>query len=207
MWRRLALAVTAAACGGDDDDDGELAATRRRADDDDRRMTEARGPAMSDAPFGAGVLAGADDGEGSVDGMADDPVATAASNNPLLSTLVSAVTRPTWSTRSTRADDITVFAPANTAFDAVDPATLEAAMADPSGLLTTVLTYHVVPGRLAPDELAGEHETLQGETLTVEGSGEDFTVNGGRRSCAATCRRPTRPSTSSTVCSLPPSAA
>ena len=45
-----------------------------------------------------------------------------------------------------------MFAPTNDAFDAVDPATLEAAMADPTGLLTTVLTYHVVPGRLSPDD-------------------------------------------------------
>jgi uncharacterized surface protein with fasciclin (FAS1) repeats len=41
-----------------------------------------------------------------------------------------------------------------------------------------VLTYHVVPGRLTPEDLAGTHETLQGSTLEVQGSGEDFTVNG-----------------------------
>ena len=93
-------------------------------------------------------------GEGSVDGMADDPVATAASNNPLLSTLVVAVdVRPTSVDTLNSADDITVFAPANSAFAAVDPATLDAAMADPSGLLTTVLTYHVVPDRLSPDAI------------------------------------------------------
>ncbi len=51
-------------------------------------------------------------------------------------------------------------------------------MADPSGLLTEVLTYHVVPGRLAPEDLAGTHETLQGTTLEVSGSGESFMVNG-----------------------------
>jgi uncharacterized surface protein with fasciclin (FAS1) repeats len=39
-----------------------------------------------------------------------------------------------------------------------------------------VLTYHVVPGRLAPAELAGTHKTLQGADVMVEGSGEDFTV-------------------------------
>ena len=51
-------------------------------------------------------------------------------------------------------------------------------MADPKGLLTTVLTYHVVAGPAAPDQLAGTHETLQGGTIEVTGSGEDFTVNG-----------------------------
>ena len=58
------------------------------------------------------------------------------------------------------------------------PATLDGAMADPTGLLTTVLTYHVVPGRLTPETLAGTHTTLQGADLTVTGSGESFTVNG-----------------------------
>ena len=82
--------------------------------------------------------------------MADDPVATAASNNPLLSDLVAAVSAAGLVDTLNSADDITVFAPINDAFAAVDPATLEAAMADPNGLLTTVLTYHVVPGRLSP---------------------------------------------------------
>ena len=60
----------------------------------------------------------------------------------------------------------------------MDPDTLAKALDDPKGLLTTVLTYHVVAGRLTPDELAGTHETLEGDTLEVTGSGEDFTVNG-----------------------------
>ena len=41
-----------------------------------------------------------------------------------------------------------------------------------------MLTYHVVPGQLSPENLAGTHETLEGDTLEVTGSGEDFTVNG-----------------------------
>ena len=128
--------------------------------------------------FGAGCAAVPADGEGSFSGMADDPVATAASNNPLLSTLVTAVTAANLGDTLNSAEEITVFAPTNDAFEALDPATLEAAMADPTGLLTTVLTYHVVGGRLAPDQLAGTHETLQGGTVEVEGSGESFTVNG-----------------------------
>ena len=46
-------------------------------------------------------------------------------------------------------------------------------------LLTTVLTYHVVAGPPDPRD-AGRHATptLQGGTLEVAGSGEDFTVNG-----------------------------
>jgi uncharacterized surface protein with fasciclin (FAS1) repeats len=51
-------------------------------------------------------------------------------------------------------------------------------MADPTGEFAALLSYHVVEGQLAPDELPGEHTTLQGDGLMVEGSGEDFTVNG-----------------------------
>src|SRR5215217_3574614 len=68
--------------------------------------------------------------------------------------------------------------PASGAFSALPKPTLDKALGDPKGLLTTVLTYHVVQGQLAPDQLAGSHKTLQGGTLQVSGSGEDFKVNG-----------------------------
>ena len=100
-------------------------------------------------------------------------------NNPVLSTLVTAVTAAGLGDTLNSAEDITVFAPANDAFAAMDKATLDAAMADPKGLLTKVLTYHVVPGRLTPETLAGTHETLAGR----HGHGRpaavtDFKVNG-----------------------------
>ncbi len=57
-------------------------------------------------------------------------------------------------------------------------ADLDALLAD-KATLTKVLTYHVVPGKLTPEQLAGTHETLEGEQLTIEGSGEDFTVGEG----------------------------
>jgi uncharacterized surface protein with fasciclin (FAS1) repeats len=173
----VALALTAAACGGDDDDDSASSSDTTVAQSTTTEGMTDTTEAMSDAPFGAACAQVPTTGEGSVTGMADDPVATAASNNPLLSTLVSAVTAANLGDTLNSADDITVFAPANSAFEAMDKATLDAAMADPSGLLTTVLTYHVVPGRLSPADLAGEHETLQGESLTVTGSGEEFKVN------------------------------
>lgn len=132
----------------------------------------------ADAPFGSACAGVPATGSGSFNGMAQDPVATAASNNPALSTLVTAVTAAGLGDTLNTTDDITVFAPTNDAFAALDKATLDAAMADPKGLLTTVLTYHVVPGRLSPDQLAGTHTTLQGGTIEVAGSGEDFTVNG-----------------------------
>lgn len=130
------------------------------------------------APFGPGCSAVPADGAGSFDGMAQEPVATAASANPLLSTLVTAVGEAKLGDTLNSAEDITVFAPTNDAFEAMDQATLKTALGDPEGLLTQVLTYHVVEGKLAPEELAGTHTTLQGSDLTVEGSGEDFTVDG-----------------------------
>ena len=130
-------------------------------------------------PFGAGCAAVPKTGKGSFDGMSQDPVATAASNNPALSTLVTAVKAAGLVDTLNTAEDITVFAPSNDAFKKVDPATLKKALGQPKGLLTDVLTAHVVPGRLSPDQLAGEHQTLnKGQQVTVTGSGESFQVNG-----------------------------
>jgi uncharacterized surface protein with fasciclin (FAS1) repeats len=129
-------------------------------------------------PFGAACSAVPASGAGSFDALAQDPVATAASNTPDLSTLVTAVTKADLVDTLNTAQGITVFAPTNDAFSALPKATLDKALGDPKGLLTTVLTYHVVPGQLSPDQLAGSHKTLQGGTLEVSGSGEDFKVNG-----------------------------
>jgi uncharacterized surface protein with fasciclin (FAS1) repeats len=131
---------------------------------------------MASKPFGAGCSAVPADGKGSFSGMATDPVATAASNNPVLSTLVTAVTQAGLGETLNSAKDITVFAPTNDAFAALPKATLDAAMKDPKGLLTKVLTNHVVPGKLTPEMLAGTHKTLGGGSITVTGSGESFKV-------------------------------
>lgn len=135
--------------------------------------------AMMDAPFGPGCAAVPASGAGSFNGMSQDPVATAASNNEELSTLVTAVKAANLVDTLNNAKDITVFAPANSAFAAMDQATLEAALADPDGLLTQVLTAHVVGERLTPADLAGTFDTLnKDQQIMIEGSGEDFTVNG-----------------------------
>jgi uncharacterized surface protein with fasciclin (FAS1) repeats len=129
-------------------------------------------------PFGAACSTVPASGAGSLEALAQDPVATAASNTPQLSTLVTAVTKADLVDTLNSAQGITVFAPTNDAFAAVPKPTLDKALGDPKGLLTTVLTYHVVQGQLAPDQLVGSHKTLQGGTLEVSGSGEDFKVNG-----------------------------
>ena len=128
--------------------------------------------------FGAACSAVPKDGAGSFSGMATDPVATAASHNPVLSTLVTAVGKAGLVDSLNTAAGITVFAPINDAFGKLPKATLDKALGDPKGLLTTVLTYHVVAGRLTPAELPGMHKTLQGGSIDVTGSGTDFTVNG-----------------------------
>ena len=73
------------------------------------------------------------------------------------------------------AENLTVFAPTDDAFAQIPKKDLNALLADKE-MLTTVLTHHVVGERLAPDAVAGEFETLAGDMLTVEGSGEDFTI-------------------------------
>ena len=120
------------------------------------------------------------DGPGSVTGMSTDPVAVAASNNPLLKTLVSAVSgkvNPDVDLVDTlNGDEFTVFAPVDDAFKAIDAKTMETLSTD-ADMLTQILTYHVVPGQLTPDQVVGEQTTVQGETLEVTGSGDELKVN------------------------------
>ena len=181
----LALPLSIAACGSDSEMDAGPTDTMSSssAPAPSASASESMGTDMAGAPFGPGCAAVPADGAGSFGGMAKDPVATAASNNPVLSTLVTAVTEAGLGDTLNTTPDITVFAPTNDAFAAMDKATLDKAMADPKGLLTTVLTNHVVAGRLAPDQVAGEHETLAGTKITVEGSGEDFSVGEAKVVC------------------------
>jgi uncharacterized surface protein with fasciclin (FAS1) repeats len=120
------------------------------------------------------------DGDGSIEGMSADPVAVAASNNPLLTTLVAAVSgqlNPEVDLVDTlNGDEFTVFAPVDEAFAAIDPATIEALKTD-TATLTSILTYHVVPGQIEPADIAGMHTTVQGADLEVTGSGDEWMVN------------------------------
>ncbi len=137
-------------------------------------------PSMSTTmaqPFGAGCAAVPTSGKGSFDGMSQDPVATAASNNPLLSTLVAAVQKAGLVDTLNNAKGITVFAPTNDAFAKIDKATLDKVLAD-KATLTAILTEHVVGQPLTPDKLVGTFDSLNPKQgITVTGSGEDFTVN------------------------------
>jgi uncharacterized surface protein with fasciclin (FAS1) repeats len=171
------FAISLSACGSDSDDSnsGGTAAAAPT-------MTSAApsmAPSMSTdmVNFGPGCAAVPADpaNAGSFEAMGKVPVATAASGNPLLSTLVTAVKKAGLVDSLNSADGITVFAPTNDAFAKIPKATLDKVLADKK-TLTSILTYHVVPGKLTPADLAGTHKTLQGDDVTVTGSGEDFKV-------------------------------
>ncbi|MGZ4579865.1 MAG: fasciclin domain-containing protein [Nocardioidaceae bacterium] len=121
-------------------------------------------------------------GAGSVQGMAQDPVATAASNNPLLKTLVASVSgqlNPKVNLVNTLNNgQFTVFAPVDSAFAKL-PKKAVKQLAQPKNAkaLTQVLTYHVVPGQLSPSKIDGTHKTAEGGTLRVTGSGDHLKVN------------------------------
>ncbi|MEU8526041.1 MULTISPECIES: fasciclin domain-containing protein [Streptomyces] len=130
-----------------------------------------------DSPFGSGCASVPKEGAGSFAGMAKDPVATAASNNPALSTLATAVQKAGLVDTLNNAKDITVFAPTNAAFAKIPKADLAKVLADKS-MLTRILTYHVVDEPVKKADLGdGSFKTLQGGTLTTSGSGDSYKVN------------------------------
>ena len=178
------LSLVAAACGSDDPDTATTTAPSV-AETTAPTTAETTGDTMAAMPSSeicdtdalvAAVQGGAE--AGTLEGMADDPVATAASNNPVLTTLVTAVGAAGLGDTLNNAEALTVFAPTDCAFANLDPATLEAALADPTGLLTTVLGYHVVTERLSAADLADVTEltSFTGEILPVSVDGDTITV-------------------------------
>ncbi|HCA51927.1 MAG TPA: fasciclin [Mycobacterium sp.] len=146
-------------------------------------MTSAMAAPASGDPVGAGCAAYAEanpSGPGSVAGLAMDPVATAAGNSPVLTTLASALSgklNPDVNLVETLNNgEFTVFAPTDDAFGKLDAATIESLKTD-SDLLSGILTYHVVSGQADPSKVVGEHTTVQGATLEVTGSGDELMVN------------------------------
>jgi uncharacterized surface protein with fasciclin (FAS1) repeats len=122
------------------------------------------------------------EGAGSVEGMSLDPVAVAAGNNPLLKTLTAAVSgqlNPDVNLVDTlNGSEFTVFAPVDDAFAKLDPATVESLkLPENAETLTKVLTYHVLPGQIAPADIAGTFASVEGGDVTVTGSGDSIKVN------------------------------
>jgi uncharacterized surface protein with fasciclin (FAS1) repeats len=128
--------------------------------------------------FGPGCAAVPKGGAGSFTGMSTAPVATAASANPLLSTLVTAVKKAGLVDTLNSASGITVFAPDNAAFAKLPAATLNSVLANKAEL-TKILTYHVVSGRYTPAQLAAGTplKTLEGGTVSPALMGGTYQVN------------------------------
>ena len=136
--------------------------------------TSSAAPADATGPVGAGC---AQLPAATLQAMATVPAVTAAGSAPELTSLVQAVTTASLVGTLDSTSNITVFAPANPAFQAIPADQLKALMAD-TARLTAVLTHHVVAGRLTPDRLTGRLTTLDNDTVTVTGSGATLTISG-----------------------------
>jgi uncharacterized surface protein with fasciclin (FAS1) repeats len=165
-----AVGIGAAACSSDDNETstGNTSAP----------TTASSGSNMVQ-PVGAGCSAIPADGAGSSAGMAQDPAATAASNNPVLSTLVTAVTEAGLvDTLNDTSAKYTIFAPANSAFEKIPAADLQALLAD-KAMLTDVLTYHVYAGQeYSIDELPDSLTMVNGGTVEIAPDGQTAEING-----------------------------
>jgi transforming growth factor-beta-induced protein len=186
------LSLVAAACGSDDNESASTDAPAAAAteaptvteamDEEMTETTEAMDEEMTEAePTGPLCSAVPADGEGSFAGMTDDTAATAASNNPVLSTLVTAVVEAGLVDTLNSDGPFTIFAPANPAFEALPAGTLDAVLAD-QDLLTSILTLHVVAGeRLSSTDLAelDSVTTVNGADITFEAADDgSLMVNG-----------------------------
>ncbi|MEV4749196.1 fasciclin domain-containing protein [Streptosporangium sp. NPDC049248] len=139
--------------------------------------------AMMTEPFGPGCASLPTSGAGSPSEMATQPVATAIASSPDLSTLSKAIEQAGLAEKLNSAKDITVFAPTNAAFDKIPKEKLDKLLGDKEKL-TKLLGYHVVEGKKTPQDLAeGELTTMEGGTLKVKGSGEEYTVNDAKVVC------------------------
>jgi len=104
-----------------------------------------------------------------------------AAGNPDFSTLVELVTAAGLGETLSGEGPFTVFAPTNSAFAALDPATVEALKADPQGALTDVLKLHVISGKVdaaAATAAAGTCVDTLGGKVKVEKSGDSLTIGG-----------------------------
>jgi uncharacterized surface protein with fasciclin (FAS1) repeats len=116
-------------------------------------------------------------GMGSLHAMSTQPVVTAASHNPLLTTLARDITSAGLTSDLNGMSSLTVFAPADTAFSALHGSAMT--MMHSQAELAKILKYHVVAGRITPAELAAGKPltTLEGDTLTPSKMGAVYEVN------------------------------
>ena len=140
--------------------------------------------AATTTDFGPACASVPKSGAGSFTGMSTAPVATAASANPVLSTLVAAVKAAGLVDTLNSASNITVFAPDNAAFAKIPAATLKSVLANKAEL-TKILTYHVASGRTTPADLTSGMaiKTLEGGDVMPATKNGTYTVNGANVVC------------------------
>ena len=182
------LALTTAACGSSTEAGSGASSSSTRSSSTSTPSTSSSSSTMAETAMGGLVGPGCaayakavPSGAGSVSGMAQDPVATAASNNPLLKTLTAAVSgklnKDVNLVDTLNNGDFTVFAPVDTAFAKLPAKTVDAVAKEEGGkTLSTILTYHVVAGQLSPEQVVGTHKTVEGDTIEVKGSPDALTV-------------------------------
>lgn len=175
------------------------------------QISDIAGPACSQVPTS---------GEGSAAGLVDDPVGTAAGNNPLLSTLVAALGAAKLGDTLNGAEAITVFAPINSAFEALEAKnpgiigqlTTAPDVAEPTSTLSKVLTTHVVGTRYDAEGLSAAGTVpslLAGSQLTIGGTAPGaLTVTSGAVTAKVVCANvPTKNATVFLIDSVLPPAA
>lgn len=174
-----ALSVGAVACGSDSNDSSSSSGGSTNTTMKESSTTMMAG--LTTANFGPGCAAVPTSGAGSFSGMAEAPAATVASGNPALSTLVTAVTAAGLGDTLNGEGPFTIFAPTNDAFAKIPAATLTSVLADPSGALTKILTYHVISGQsLDAEQLAtaGTEKTVEGSEVKIAKAGDTIEING-----------------------------
>ncbi len=167
-----AVALTAAACGS-----STPAAAPASSAASSHHAMASHHPMAESTQFGSDCGMIPATGMGSFHDMSMDPVVTAASHNPLLTTLAKDLKTAGLTADLNTMHPITVFAPANSAFTKLT--TAEMTMMHSQGELTKILKYHIVDGTVTPADLASGKPltTLEGDTLKPAKMGSVYEVN------------------------------
>jgi uncharacterized surface protein with fasciclin (FAS1) repeats len=144
----------------------------------------ASAPSGTASTIGAGCAKLPSSGMGSVHGMASEPVATAISHNPQLTTFSKAITAAGLTKTLDSAKAITVFAPDNAALTALGSGNVKTLMGNKADL-TKVIQYHVATTSVTPADLAaGKPLTTQlGLPVHPAKSGDKYMVNNAEVVC------------------------
>lgn len=175
----LALALALVACSGDDDADETTATSADPAGPTSLPSVSETTTTPSTTTSGPSTSGCADLPAGSLDAMADVSAATAIADNPLLSTLATAIEAAGLTESLDGGGPFTIFAPVDAAFGAFASEELAALLAEPA-TLTMVLSEHVIEGDAlsAADLVAGGTIETDAGPLTVTASGDDIIVGG-----------------------------